>query len=149
MSSSHSGKLAGKSLGLTQSPCSRQMTLSPAAAAVWVTTAPDGPAPMTNTSTISAVSLGSWDATIRPHFLSDSAAVGCATSIVVGTCMVSTIGGGRGPGEDLRPCQYAAVDDEGGPGDRGGVIRSHERHGVGDPERFDGAPHGATHAQLV
>src|SRR6476620_4611949 len=53
MSSSHSGWLAGKSLGLTQSPCSRQRVLSPAVAAVCVTTAPDGPAPITNTSTTS------------------------------------------------------------------------------------------------
>src|SRR6476646_3775165 len=72
MSSSHSGKLAGKSLGLTQSPCSRQTTLSPAVAAVWVTTAPDGPAPMTSTSTTSAASLRICDVTIHRHFLSDS-----------------------------------------------------------------------------
>src|SRR3954447_12970509 len=53
MSSSHCRWFAGKSDGLTQSPCSKHTTLNPLRASVWATTPPDGPAPMMTTSAAS------------------------------------------------------------------------------------------------
>src|SRR5882757_11217001 len=98
------------------------MTLRPAAAAVWVTTAPEGPAPMTRTSTVGSSVLLIFDVTVDPQ-----------SSRPRGSSMVLQRNA-SGSGED------AAVDDERGARDGRRMIRQQERHRVGDLQGQDRPP---------